>query len=145
MDERSLQLVDDSLNRCAADPAFLDRFYERFLGSSPRIREKFADTDFVRQKRALMGSFHFMLLAAEDEEHGPERYLRDIAGRHGKADLDIGAKDYALWLSSLLETIRECDPECDKEIERAWEDVLSVGIRYLLGHADQPPRRSFGG
>ena len=143
MDRKALQVVDDSLHRCAVNPAFLDLFYERFLASSPRVKEKFAKTDFARQKRALMPSFHLMLLAAEDEEHGPEKYLRDIAAHHGKAQLDIGAQDYDLWLDSLLETIRECDPECDTEVEQAWEKVLSVGIGYLLDHYHHPPRRSY--
>jgi hemoglobin-like flavoprotein len=143
VDDKALQLVDDSLHRCAANPAFLDMFYERFLNSSPRVKEKFANTDFVHQKRALMASFHLLLLAAEDEKHGPERYLKDIAARHGKAELDVGAQDYDLWLDSLLETIRECDPQCDAAIERAWESVLGVGIGYLLNHFHDPPRRSF--
>jgi hemoglobin-like flavoprotein len=143
VDRKALQVVDDSLHRCAVNPAFLDLFYERFLASSPRVKEKFAKTDFARQKRALMASFHLMLLAAEDEEHGPEKYLRDIAAHHGKAQLDIGAQDYDLWLDSLLETIRECDPECDTEVEQAWEKVLSVGIGYLLDHYHHPPRRSY--
>jgi hemoglobin-like flavoprotein len=143
MDRQALQLVDDSLHRCAANPAFLDLFYERFLNSSPRVREKFANTDFVHQKRALMASFHLMLLAAEDEEQGPQKYLRDIAARHGKAQLDIGTQDYDLWLDSLLETVRGCDPECSAEIEQAWERVLGVGIKYLLEHYNHPPRRRF--
>lgn len=143
MNERALQLVDDSLHRCAANPAFLDLFYERFLNSSPGVKVKFANTDFVHQKRALMASFHLMLLAAEDEEQGPERYLRDIATRHGKAQLDIGAEYYDLWLDSLLETVRECDPQCDAEITQAWEKVLSIGIGYLLDHFHKPPRSSY--
>lgn len=141
MDETTLQLVDDSLHRCAADPAFIDRFYERFLASSPDVRDKFANTEFVRQKRALLASLHLMLLAADEEATGPERYLRDLAARHGKAQLDIGAHFYDLWLDSLLETVRECDPECSSEIEQAWERVMGVGIRYLLHHYHHPPRR----
>ena len=33
-------------------------FYTKVLASSPKVREKFKDTDFVRQKRALTASFH---------------------------------------------------------------------------------------
>jgi len=140
VDEKILQVLDDSLHRCAANPEFLDLFYERFLKSSPEVREKFAYTYFVRQKRALLASFHLMLLAAEDEENGPERYLRDIASHHGKAQLDIGSYLYDLWLDNLLETVRECDPEWTPEIEQAWERVMGVGISYLLLHYNKPPR-----
>ena len=64
MDPAVLEIFDRSLGRCNARPGFLDRFYERFLSMSPKVREKFAKTDFVRQKRALRASFHMMLLAA---------------------------------------------------------------------------------
>jgi hemoglobin-like flavoprotein len=141
VDEKTLQVLDDSLNRCAAKADFLDLFYERFLNSSPDVREKFANTDFVHQKRALLASFHLMLLAAEDEEKGPERYLRELAATHGKEQLDIGSYLYDLWLDSLLETVRECDPEWTPEIEQAWEKVMGVGINYLLLHYHHPPRR----
>lgn len=142
VDETTLQILDDSLHRCAANPEFLDLFYENFLSSSPDVREKFADTDFVRQKRALMASFHLMLLAAEDEKHGPERYLKDLALRHGKSQLDIGSYHYDLWLDSLLETVRECDSECSPVIEQAWERVMGVGIDYMLEHYNRRPRRA---
>ena len=143
MDEKSLQLLDASLHRCSANPEFLDLFYERFLNSSPDVREKFANTDFVRQKRALLASFHLMLLAAEDEESGPERHLKALAFSHGKAQLDIGSYLYDFWLDSLLETVRECDPECTPEIEQAWERGMGVGISYLLEHYNRPSRRAF--
>lgn len=143
VDEKTLRALDGSLHRCAANPGFLDTFYERFLNSSPDVRAKFANTDFERQKRALMASFHLMLLAAEDEKNGPERYLRDLAFRHGKDQLDIGSYLYDLWLDSLLRTVRECDPEWTPEIEQAWEQVMGIGIGYLLQYYNEPPQRVF--
>src|SRR5215471_9068370 len=72
----TLEGFDESLRRCNTHPAFLDRFYDKFLTSSPKVREKFTHTDFVRQQRALRASLHLMPLAAEDPENGPARYLR---------------------------------------------------------------------
>lgn len=140
VDKPTLQRFEDSLRRCNATPDFLDRFYATFLASSPKIKEKFSGTDFVRQKRALMASFHLMLLAAEHLD-GPQRYLGDLATSHGKAKLDIGAEYYDLWLDSLLFTARQCDPQFDAEVERAWEAVMMVGVDYLLSHYNQPPER----
>ncbi len=127
---RALQIFDQSLRRCGADARFLDRFYERFLASSPKVGEKFANTDFVRQKRAVLASLHLILLAAQDPE-SPDRYLREVAGRHSSAQLGIGAELYDLWLDSLLATVREIDPAFGPEVEQAWEDVMAIGIRYL--------------
>jgi hemoglobin-like flavoprotein len=130
-DLHSLEIFDDSLRRCTSDKRFFDRFYERFLASSPRVREKFANTDFVRQKRALKASLHLILMAAQDPEKGPDFYLREVAERHSSAQLDIGAELYDLWLDSLLASVRETDPEYGPEVEQAWESAMGIGIRFL--------------
>ncbi len=94
MDEKTLRIYDESLRRCNATPGFLDRFYQNFLASSPEVKEKFAHTDFSRQKRALRASLHLLALAAQDGEKGSERYLKDMAATHSKAQLNIGARLY---------------------------------------------------
>lgn len=126
-----METFDDSLRRCTSQKRFFDSFYERFLASSPRVREKFANTDFVRQKRALKASLHLILMAARDGDKGPDFYLREVADRHSGAQLGIGAELYDLWLDSLLATVREHDPEFGPEVESAWEEVMAIGIRYL--------------
>lgn len=139
MDVTTIKTFDESLRRCNAREGFLDLFYEKFLASSPKVRKKFENTDFNRQKRALRASLHLMPLAAENEE-GPKRYLRDLAARHSKRQLNIGAEFYDLWLDSLLATVKECDPKFDPQVEEAWESVMMVGIQYLLSHYHDPPK-----
>jgi hemoglobin-like flavoprotein len=134
VDQETLQVFDRSLRRCEANPGFLDLFYETFLASSPKVREKFANTNFDRQKRWLHASFYLILLASEDPEHGPERYLQHLAERHSVRDLDIGSDLYDLWLDSLLAVVEECDPEFDEAIASAWEQVMEIGIDYLVRH-----------
>jgi hypothetical protein len=68
MDRAVLDTLDKSLERCTSRSQFVDLFYTKFLASSPKVREKFNDTDFVRQKRALKASLHMILLAAEEPE-----------------------------------------------------------------------------
>ena len=131
MDPTTLEVFDRSLRRCDALPYFLDIFYTKFLDSSPEVAKKFVNTDFVRQKRALRASLHHLLLAAQDHEKGPDAYLAGVAERHGAGQLEIGAELYDFWLDSLLATVKECDPEFSPEVEKAWEDVMMVGIQYL--------------
>ena len=131
MDPAILSTFGASLARCNESPSFLDRFYERFLGSSDRVKEKFAKTDFVRQKQALRHSLQAMLLAAAENGQAGQ-YLDGIAERHSSRDLNIGAEHYDYWLDSLLETVKECDPQYSPEVARAWEAVMMVGIGYLL-------------
>ncbi len=140
MESRTLEEFERSLLRCESRWDFLDRFYARFVASSPAVAAKFANTDFVRQKRALRASLHHLLLAAQNEGGGPDAHLREIADRHGAGQLDIGAELYDLWLDSLLATVRECDPEFSPEVEKAWEAVMMVGIHYLCRNYDRAPR-----
>jgi hemoglobin-like flavoprotein len=140
MDPATLETYDASLRRCSARQGFLDRFYLRFMASSPQVREKFAETDFVHQKIALRASLHVMTLAVADGREGLDRHLRDLAVKHGRSDLDVGAAMYDFWIDALLATVREYDPEFTPEVESAWEGVMQVGIRYLLDHRDSAPR-----
>ena len=132
IDEGTLKTFENSLARCNANPVFLDRFYEVFLASSPKVREKFAHTDFVAQKRALRASFDAMLRAAQGGDTAPERNLRELAQRHSSRDLNVGAELYDNWLDSLLGTVKECDPMYNSTVQEAWEKVMMVGIGYLL-------------
>lgn len=138
MDPRTLATFEASLARCSQDPAFLDRFYKRFLEASPAVREKFARTDFAHQKRALRSSFDLLLLAAREGD--PAAYLEGLAERHDAAHLNVGAAFYDLWLDSLLECVRVSDPRCDAEVEAGWEAVMGVGIRFMVSRYPGTPR-----
>jgi hemoglobin-like flavoprotein len=132
LDQAILTTFDESLRRCNAYPGFLDLFYDKFLKSSPKVREKFANTDFVRQKRVLRMSLHLMLMAAQDGDEGPEKYLTAMADKHSSRDLDIGSEFYDLWLDCLLDTVKMCDPEYDDGVREAWDEIMSVGIGFMI-------------
>ena len=131
MDETTLQTFEKSLGRCTAKPEFLDLFYDTFLASSPKVREKFVNTDFATQKRALRASFNLMLRAAKEQGSGPPLFLEDLAQRHGARHLAIGAELYDLWLDSLLSAVHVCDPDWSEDIDKVWEKVMGVGIGFL--------------
>lgn len=137
MDERVLRTFEASLRRCSDDPTFLDRFYEHFLASSFKVRDKFNGTNFERQRVALRASFDLLLSAARDGEGGAEKHLGGLAERHGAGQLAIGAEYYDYWLDSLLRTVRTCDPAFTSEVEAAWEAVMGVGIRFLCSRYNQ--------
>src|SRR5690348_5715671 len=120
VDPTTLGVFEASLARCLAAPRFLDRFYETFLASSPKVREKFAATDFERQKQALAASFRTLLELAR-EGSPPDEAIRSLAERHSSRGLKICAELYANWLDSSLETVRECDPEFSPAVRDAWE------------------------
>ena len=79
-----------SLKRCLAAPGFLESFYERFVGSSEEVREKFRNTDMKRQARVLEESLYVVANAVQGEENSLARgALSPLAARHGRQGLDI--------------------------------------------------------
>lgn len=97
------------------------------------MAEKFADTDFVRQHQALKLSLRMMALASVGGD-AADLYLEYIAKRHDRQHLNIEPELYGLWLEALIDTVRECDPEFDSEVERAWRTVMRYGIDYMIAH-----------
>jgi hemoglobin-like flavoprotein len=132
METAAQRAVRESLDRCVENPVFLDRFYEVFLASSPKVREKFAHTNFTRQKVALQWSLRGMVSLTMGADAEMEAHLGEVAEEHSREKLGIGAELYDLWLDSLLQTVKECDPQCDEELLASWESVMQVGIRYFL-------------
>jgi len=138
MSEEELELFHDSLSRCSSTPRFLERFYELFLASSPEVRDKFRQTDFPKQRRVLKASLYMMMLAAEGRPEGRD-HLERIAVRHGRGGLDIRPPLYDLWLMSLLQAARECDPSWSAETERVWRQVMEEGIAFMKARYGSPP------
>lgn len=129
MDERDVELFNDSLERCLSKPGFLGRFYGLFLASSPVVAKKFEHTDMRKQRRMLRTSLYIMMLASGGSERAV--HLERLAGLHSRAGRDIQPELYDLWLDRLLQATRECDPMFDSETETAWRRVLQPGIEFM--------------
>ncbi len=132
MIEADIVVFHDSFERCmATGPRFFDVFYDRFLRSSPEVSVKFRDADFNRQKRMLRFSLYKMVAAVVS--HSVDRSpLGPIAQRHARADRDIPPHLYALWLDSLIEAVRTCDPHFDAVTEKTWREAMQPGIDYIV-------------
>jgi hemoglobin-like flavoprotein len=130
METQQLTTFSGSLSRCLADPGFLTRFYELFVGSSPEVAEKFKHTDFDKQKRALSSSLYVMVMAMEGGAPALA-YLERIAEQHGRNDLDIRPELYDSWLNCLIQAVREHDPQFTEELERLWRETMQVGIGFI--------------
>jgi hemoglobin-like flavoprotein len=128
----SAQTFLDSLNRCLKEPRFLEEFYAVFMASSPEVREKFRDTDPVKQARVLADSLYALAVVAQGTEGSPAwGDFPRLAERHSRRDLDIRPEMYDLWLDCLLGAARRCDRLFSPQIEQAWRETLAIGIEYL--------------
>ncbi|MFT7689264.1 MAG: hemoglobin-like flavoprotein [Candidatus Azotimanducaceae bacterium] len=113
---------------------FFSRFYEIFFSASEKIPEKFKNTDMSTQIHMLQKGMYqlitFYLTKADSDQ------LLAIAKSHDKENFNIEPELYDLWLASLLQTVKELDPEYHAELGLAWEIVMTPGILYLKYHYD---------
>ncbi len=127
------RIFNHSRARCEKEDRFLDRFYEKFTATSPEISEKFANTDFTRQKQALALSLKMISLASKGGDEA-DLYLGYIATRHDRHHLNIKPELYDFWVDTLIDTVRETDSQYDDDVERAWRSTLAYGIDYMKSH-----------
>ena len=125
----------DSFNRSfertveGRDFEFFDSFYHRFLGASAVAAQKFSKTNMKRQKEMMRASL--IELMQFYVSGVPNEYMKRVAAIHGRSAHNITRAHYLEWLDSLLETVKEFDPEFDDNVELAWRVILSPGIAYL--------------
>lgn len=130
---RDNELFNDSFERCmqnARAPGFLDRFYEIFIASSLEVAQKFLKTNFQNQVQALKASLCFLMMASGGSQEAM-LHLEEMAQLHDRQHLNIRPELYDLWLTCLLEAVREYDKSFDTETELAWRRVLGFGIDFM--------------
>lgn len=126
------RLIGEGVGITDRGKIFFRRFYENFLASSPRVREKFAETDMERQAAVLQkGLYHLISFYLTKNDN---QYLLDIALSHGSDNYEIEADLYDLWLDALLKTVEELDPEYDRDLRLAWQIVMAPGILFMKHH-----------
>ena len=129
MDEKDVELFNDSIERCCASPDFLPRFYALFLASSDVVAKKFEHTDMRKQVRLLKTSLYILMMTSGGSERAA--HLERIARSHSRTELDIKPELYDLWLDRLVQAVREFDSRFDAEIEAAWRRMLQPGIDFM--------------
>ena len=129
MNEKDVELFNDSIERCSCKPEFLRRFYSLFLASSGPVAKKFERTDLQKQARMLKTSLYIMMLAGNESER--VMHLERLAKLHSRAELDIKPELYDLWLDVLVRAVEEFDPLFDVQIGNAWRRMLQPGIEFM--------------
>jgi hemoglobin-like flavoprotein len=115
---------------------FIADFYERFMSRSPAIARRFKNTNMSAQKTMLHDSLIYVVDYFLTEKVSDQ--LHHIARIHSKGERDIAPDLYDVWMDSLMETVRDFDPEYSKDVELAWRMALSPGITYMKFSYDQP-------
>ena len=134
-DEDTIEVFHDSFRRCQNSPAFVARFYDRFISANPEVAAKFAGVEMRKQRKVLQASLLMVMLACQGND-AAQQYLGSIAARHARTQLDIRPDLYDLWLECLIETVAEMDPRFSDAVEQAWRQVMAHGISYMKSRYD---------
>jgi hemoglobin-like flavoprotein len=127
--QESVQAVSESYARVRGTD-FAQQFYDRFLRADEEVRRRFAETDFARQRELFLHGVFALIDYSRGRVTG-ELAVRRLAKMHGPSGLDIPLRLYDLWVQTLLETLREQDPEWSPELGGAWRAVLQPGVDVL--------------
>ena len=127
----TLEHVRQSYVRCRKTDDFFDAFYDNFARKSSAIGALFASTDMNRQNQLLNIAIENLLKFSTGDETAISQ-IDKIGHSHGNGKLDISADWYILWEESLLETIRETDPEVTSQLLVDWSEILEPGIKRII-------------
>lgn len=124
-----------SIKRCSEVQAFVDRFLERVQSSCIAVRESLSTLEFEHQVGILKASFYYLLLSSESALR--ERNLPGSgAGRAAKRSKHVDPELRRIWIDCLIETVHECDPQFDDDVEHAWRVMIDSAVSNL------PPEQS---
>ena len=129
----SSQIVDDvkkSLGRCLHEGDVFEAFYRIFLKQDSRISERFANTDWEEQKRLLRHGMN-NVIAFHDGSYTAKTALERIRYTHGRDRLNIPPVLYGYWIDSMVEAVREFDPQFDSGLEASRRQQLQEGVDFV--------------
>jgi hemoglobin-like flavoprotein len=129
----ALNIFCDSFERVKAGNKFLDLFYEKFLGSSEEVSRLFEGVSMSRLKTMLQITLYWPMLACDGNATSVDRLMKLGVLHRGKGVME---HHYKLWIDSLMSTVEECDENYTVAVDRAWREVMSVGIKIMLGQMD---------
>jgi hypothetical protein len=125
----TINIVKESMQRCLAQPLFMDRFYEAFM-MLPWVQEKFKNSNMAMQKIVLKSSLHLMLNVAKGS---PGASMHKLAILHDRNNRDVLPEQYQHWLNAMVNAVKATDTQFTSEIEMAWRDVMQPGINFMSG------------
>jgi hemoglobin-like flavoprotein len=128
VEEPAHTIAQRSYTRCLREPGFFAALYDRLLASDPAIPPMFAGTEFPRQHKLLQHGLGLLLSYANKPD---AMLLERIAARHSSAGVDVPPEMYRFFVDALLHAVRTSDPQCDHEIEAAWQEAVRPGIEFM--------------
>ncbi len=111
------------------------QFYERFIGSDPRIAKMFEETDMGHQMGMLRESLSELREFSTSLKSN--NYIVTLARIHGVRGRNVRPEFYDAWLDALVDTVQEVDPDSGLQTELSWRLVLAPGIAFMKFYHDK--------
>ena len=126
--------LQQSYGRCLRWKNFIERFYEIFLASHPDIAPMFAETDFQKQRMALRRGISAAISHAGGSSL-TKRTIDQMADTHSrKGHAPVPPELYRYWVGSLLQAVREMDPEATPALIERWRQGMGAVVDTFVGH-----------
>ena len=124
--------VQASYGRCTRQKGFISRFYELLLASDDRIRTMFENTNWTQQNKALRRGISIALTHAGGSSivDRPMGEMAEMHSRHGGVPVDPVL--YRHWRESLLQAVREFDPQINPKLEENWSVALKKATDHFV-------------
>jgi hemoglobin-like flavoprotein len=126
----AIRVARESYARCCEAPDFFTCFYRNFFKRNPAAEPFFAATNFKRQHQLLRHAIGLLLIFPNQPPPGTT-LLNRVAERHSRRELAVHPSYYPDFVESLIQTVREHDPACDPETERAWREAVAPGVAFM--------------
>ncbi|MGI9286805.1 MAG: protein kinase domain-containing protein [Pseudomonadales bacterium] len=122
-------LVIASYERLRSKREFFQAFYARFLLKlDDDIKAKFP-MHMDKQYRMLREAIDLLLWFPAETTRGVTS-LTKLSIAHANI-LKLDHNDYDQFQKCLLLAVEEHDPDCDKDLEKAWQATLAPGVDYM--------------
>lgn len=120
--------LQQSYGRCLRGKNFIERFYEIFLQSDPRIAPMFASTDFQQQRFALRRGISVAIshAAGSSLARGTIAQMAQTHSRKGR--VPVPPELYRFWIESLVQAVTEFDPEVTPGLLGRWRAGMGAVI-----------------
>lgn len=117
--------LQQSYGRCLRHKQFIERFYEIFMASSPRVTEMFAKTDFQKQRLALRRGISVAIFHAAGSGV-VKRTIDQMADVHAcRGRAPVPPELYPFWVESLIKVVEEFDPEVGPRLLDRWREGMA--------------------
>lgn len=124
--------LQQSYGRCLREKNFIERFYEVFMDAHPSIKPMFDKTDFNTQRLALRRGISAAIEHASGSRLS-ERTVKQMAEIHSrKGRVPVEPSLYPYWVESLVQAVRETDPQVDEALLVRWRQGMSKVIETFV-------------